>query len=480
MIIITYCALFVLAGCATNPVSKSKEFSLMSEKEELALGQQLAAEYNKNLPLLPDDDPLSVYVNEVGQRLAFVSDRKELFYHFHVVDDATINAFALPGGHIYIHRGLMMYLNSEAELASVLAHEIGHVTARHAAQRYTQIQGYQLGMMVTSIFVPFNQVTGNLANLLAASFISGFGRDMELQADELALKYAPDAGYDPYATIQLLSTLQRVEHVNNLEITDTGEKPPVYHGAFATHPETRKRIQQATEKAQSMHSNGFVNHERMLAALNGYPYGDSPEEGAVVGQKFLHRDLGLQLTFPERWVIQNTPQAVTARIRNQSVYFMMAQKPLSRRVSAKEVLESLFPKRHVGEVTTGTLMGKPYARARVIASAPKVSKAAIDIIVQLDGDKALIVNMWAPRDEIDSYQSDFDAIFKSLKSYDPKIDGDIPRITIHTWHQQDSWQKLAERSGNILGKFTAERFAALNGMELNQSPETGNLIKLVK
>lgn len=470
-----------LAGCATNPASKDKDFVLMSEKAELALGLKLAAQYNQQLPLLDEKDPLSVFVNEVGQRVAVIADRPELFYHFRVVDDATINAFALPGGHIYIHRGLLNHLNSEAELAAVLAHEIGHVTARHAVQRYTQIQGYQLGMLVTSIFVPMQPGTSNLTNLLAASFISGYGRGQELQADELALKYIPKAGYDTQAVEQLLGTLKRLEDIDKKEKRDVGDKVVEYHGAFASHPETKKRIAQTHQQAKALHDNkGLINHQRMLSALDGYPYGDKSEQGAVVGQRFLHPELNLQLKFPERWVIKNTPQAVTARIRQKKVYFELSIKSLSKRRTAAKLLESIFPKRHIENLTSSTIMGYPSAHARVKTSAPHVSEAYIDATVWLKGSQAFLLFMWAPRNDIDQYNADFKAIRNSLKFYDEKKSGGIPRIALHIWKKGDSWSSLARQSKQILGRFTADRIAALNGMNLTQTPKAGYIIKTIK
>ncbi|MBN4082554.1 M48 family metalloprotease [Mariprofundus ferrooxydans] len=469
-----------IAGCATNPVSKEKDFVLMSEKAELALGLKLAKQYNQQLPLLDEKDPLSVFVNEVGQRVATVADRPELFYHFRVVDDATINAFALPGGHIYIHRGLLNHLNSEAELAAVLAHEIGHVTARHAVQRYTQIQAYQLGMMVTSIFVPMQPGASSLTDLLAASFISGYGREQELQADDLAIKYIPKAGYDPAAVIQLLATLKRLEEIDNKEKKDAGDKVNEYHGAFASHPETKKRIAQARQQAKISGREGLINHQRMLSALDGYPYGDKSEQGAVVGQRFLHPELNLQLKFPDRWVIKNTPQAVTARIRQKKVYFELSIKSLSKRRTAAKLLESLFPKRHIEGLTSSTVMGYPSAHARVKASAPHVSEAYIDATVWLKGSQAFLLFMWAPRNDIYQYEADFKAIRNSLKFYDEKKSGGIPRIALHIWKKGDSWSSLARQSHQILGRFTADRIAALNGMGLTQRPKAGYIIKTVK
>jgi len=481
---IKYALYFIIAtlisACATNPVSKENDFVLMSEKSELALGLKLAAQYNQQLPLLDEKDPLAMFVNEVGQRIATVADRPELFYHFRVVDDATINAFALPGGHIYIHRGLLIHLNSEAELAAVLAHEIGHVTARHAVQRYTQVQGYQLGMLVTSIFIPMQPGTSNLTNLLAASFISGYGRKQELEADKLALKYILKAGYDPHAVEHLLMTLKRIETIHKKENNDAGDKIIEYHGAFASHPETQKRILQSQQQRKIIHRKGLINHQRILAALDGYPYGDNPEQGAVVGQYFLHPALNLQLKFPKRWVIKNTPQAITARIRQKKVYFELSIKPLSKRYSASKLLSSMFPKRHIEGLTSGTIMGHQSAHARIKASAPHVSQAYIDATIWMNNAQAFLLFMWAPRNDIDQYDSDFKSILDSLTFYNEKASGGIPRIVLHIWKTGDSWAALARQSHQILGRFTAEKIAVLNGMEATTTPSTGYIIKTVQ
>jgi len=478
---IILCLLFsCLSGCASNPVSKGHDFVLMSEKEELALGKQLQAQYHQSLPLLDEKDPLAVYVNEIGQRVAKVSDRPELFYHFYVVDDRTVNAFALPGGYIYIHRGLLNYLNSEAELASVLGHEIGHVAARHAVQRYTQVKAYQSAMMITSIFVPIQPVTGNLSNLLAASFISGFGREQELQADNLALKYAPNAGYDPYAVTQLLTTLKRLEDLDRREKKDAGEKVREYHGAFASHPETKKRILQVEEKQKLRHVQGLVNHDRFLSHLNGYPYGDGVKDGAVVGQRFVHPELKLQLTFPDRWVLKNSAQSFTARVRKEDAYFSLHLVTLSKRQKAEEVLRDLYRKQDITYIKADKILGHEAAHAHVEGSAPHMRHAAMDVTVWIDEEQAFVMVMWAKKDAFVNYEEDFNAIGLSLKAFDVQAKGAIPRIAMHIWREGDSWQSLAAASGDILGHFTAERFAVLNGMDLAMNPAIGTVIKIVE
>ncbi len=474
----------LLTSCATNPVTKSSEMVLMSESQELELGQQMAAQVAKQLPLLPHSDPLVKYVDKVGQRIAATSDRPELFYRFHVVDDGTINAFALPGGYIYVHRGLLTHFNSEAELAAVLGHEIGHVTARHAVQRYTQAQAYGIGMTVASVLVGIPQGVDQLTNLLATAMIMGYGREQELQADELSLRYLSAAGYDANATIHLLETLERLDAIEKKEQQDTtGEKPKeTYHGAFSSHPETKKRIQEAIAKAAAMQQDGMsrVGRESMLAALDGYPVKDSAKDGAVVGQHFLHPSLGFQLEFPKNWVINNSPSSLTARLRQKEAYFLLGMKNLRKRRTAKEILKTLFPARHIGVITTGTHNGFPFARSRVTASAPHVSRAAIDANVFLHGPRAFIVLLYSKRNEIEMYQAQFDRIRNSFRSYDIARDGDVPKIHNRVWKKRDSWQRLARESHFILGRFTADRLAALNGMDLNQTPEPGTIIKSVR
>jgi predicted Zn-dependent protease len=431
--------------------------------------------------LLPKKDPLALYVDRVGQKVATTSDRPELFYRFHVVDDATINAFALPGGYIFIHRGLVNHMSNEAELAAVLGHEVGHITARHAVQQISKAQAYQLGMAITSIFVPIPQAAGMLTNLMATAIIQGFGREAELQSDELSIRYLTRAGYDPNATLGILKTLKRLDELDTKEKKDAGEKVEKYHGAFSTHPKTENRIKEViAESASRQGSPGFVNREAFLAAVEGYPYGDSTVQGAVVGRRFLHPDLGIQLKFPKDWVITNTATALNARLRQQKVYFKLQVIDLQLRQSAEEILKDMFTDRHIGKVETKTTNGMSHSRAFVRQSAPHISKAMIDANIFLRGSKAFVLLMWSERDSFDKHTDMFKQIANSFRDYDKERDGDIPRIRLHVWKTGDSWEGQAQKSHNILGRFTAEKLAALNGMELSEQPRNGQLIKTVQ
>ncbi|ATX82388.1 Peptidase family M48 [Mariprofundus ferrinatatus] len=471
----------LLSACATNPATGQQDFVMMTEEEELAIGKQVFAEMRKNMVLLPDSDPLARYVDSVGQRVAATADRKDLFFRFHVVDDDTINAFALPGGYIFIHRGLINHMNNEAELAAVLGHEAGHVTARHSVQQISKARAYQTGMMITSIFVPIPQAAGMVSDLMATAILQGYGRDAELQSDELSIRYLTRAGYDPKATIGILKTLKRLDDIDTKERTDAGEKVEKYHGAFASHPETSQRIEEAIANASALQGRtGMVNREALLAAVDGYAYGDSAEQGAVVGRRFLHPELGIQLAFPKDWVITNSPMALTARIRQKDVYFMLTMNEMQKRLTAEEIVKRMFTDRHILKLEKGVRSGMPYAHGQVRQSAPKVSQAMIDAHVFIDGRKAYMLSMWSDRDQFNNYVDQFSQIANSFRRYDKVKDGDIPKITIYKWKAGDSWQSLAAQRNNLLGRFTAEKLAALNGLGVDEKPAPGTLIKSVK
>ncbi len=476
---------FLVAGCAVNPVSKKSEFVLMSESQELQLGRKMAEKFGKELQLLPASDPLVRYVDRVVQKLAAHSDRPELIYRFHVIDEDTLNAFALPGGYIYIYRGLLNHLNDESELAAVLGHEIGHVTARHAVQRYTKVQSYQLGKMIASVLLPIPQGVGNLTDMLALAVVQGFGREDELQSDELSIRYLQASGYDPRATVRLLETLKRVERLQQDEKKDAGEKVEVYHGAFASHPETEKRIRDAVAKLETggarIPALNSAGHTAMLRHLEGQPYAGSARDGAVLGQRFIHPEMGLALHFPDGWVIRNGKQALTARVRKKRVYFRLTLREMAKRMTAQELLRKLLPARRIrGPMRHGQRDDWQWARVQADVSQPHVSKARVDLSVWLHGGKALLLALWAPRDEVAAWQSQFDTIVASLHRYSRAKDGTVPKIVLHTWRADDSWKQIARRDGMVLGPFTARRLAVLNGMDARDHPEAGRLVKLVR
>lgn len=247
-----------LAGCSANPVSGENQFALMSENEESNAGRQAHQD------VLVQNPPyrgaaLQSYVNRIGQIMAMQSHRNNLPYTFTVLDDPAVNAFALPGGYIYVTTGLLAYLNSEAELAGVLGHEIGHVAARHNVSQASWGAVSELATKVLS------EKLGNpeLISTLSELTLRKYGRDQELQADGLAAEYLARAGYDPAYMVNVIATLQAYDQF-------TGGTSDPYRDLLSTHPSNDQRLQQVIAQARQYGSGGRdPGHESYLRQLEG-------------------------------------------------------------------------------------------------------------------------------------------------------------------------------------------------------------------
>ena len=304
----------VLSGCATNPVSGQQDFVMMSEAQEIALGRSSDIEVRKQYKVYANPT-LQAYVNRVGQELARHSHRPNLHYHFTVLDSPEVNAFALPGGYVYITRGILAYLNSEAEMAAVLGHEIGHVTARHGVRQQSAAQATDIGISIVSIFVPGlnNQLGHDLANLFGGALLSGYGREHELEADRLGADYLARTDYDPQAMIRVVDALKSQELFDAEIAKQEGRAPLRYHGTFATHPDNYTRLQQVVGEAGHLTvANPVENKSEFLKQTNGLAFSDSVEEGVVRDNKFMHPKLGITLAFPPDWSVKNSPTQLVA------------------------------------------------------------------------------------------------------------------------------------------------------------------------
>ncbi len=310
----------LVAGCATNPVTGKQDFVLMSEAEEINLGRQYNQQILKEIPPYQDRE-LAAYIDRVGQRVARSSDRPQLSYHFTLLDSPEVNAFALPGGYIYLYRGLLAYLNSEAQLAAVLGHEIGHVTARHSVRQ-------QSAATVTGLAGAILQATtgvraaNDLFSVLGKALLSGYGREHELEADRLGARYLARAGYDPQAMIDVISLLKNQELFEKQRARAEGREPHAYHGVFASHPRNDRRLQEVVGEARHLKVRGVTRPERadFLAALDGLAFGDSEAGGIVLKGRFLHKPLDFGLTFPDDWIIKNRPDRLVALAPQQKAY----------------------------------------------------------------------------------------------------------------------------------------------------------------
>ncbi len=347
-------ALALLTGCGSaviNPVTGQAERSVMSEQAELSEGakahQQVLQEYG-----VVRDARLQAYVNNVGQRLAKLSHRNQLQWHFTVLDSPEINAFALPGGYVYVTRGIMAYLQNEAELAGVIGHEIGHVTARHGAQRATRQQDAGLGVLAASVLGAVLESQGlsgagrlasDVSQTAAAGYMASYGREQELQADQLGAEYLARTAYDPRHLVNVINGLKSQERFAADQARAAGRAAPAQNSWLASHPSNDQRLQQITQL--SSHYKGNYADEgraRYLQATSGMAFGESAEQGLTRGQNFYHTSLGIAITAPAGWRIQNTPDTLALVNAPGDAALMIQAAPARAGRTHDEVIRTLL------------------------------------------------------------------------------------------------------------------------------------------
>ena len=315
----------LLAGCGSvvnNPVTGQGERSVMSEAAEIAEGRKSHAQVLQEYGVL-QNPRVQAYVNDIGQRLARQSQRANLQWTFTVLDSPEINAFALPGGYVYITRGIMVYLDSEADLAGVVGHEIGHVTARHGAQRATRQQDAGLGVLAASILGAVlesqgvggaGRVASDLSQTVAAGYVSRYGREQELQADGLGAEYLSRIRFDPRNMVNVINVLKNQDRFAADLARSQGRPAPAQNSWLSSHPSSDQRLDAITRLAAQYKTGAAYNDEgraRYQQILDGMAFGESAEQGLTRGRNFYHTSLGFALTASEGWRIQNEADQIT-------------------------------------------------------------------------------------------------------------------------------------------------------------------------
>ena len=459
-----------LASCATNPATGQRQLMLMSEGEEVALGKQYDQQVREQMGLYDDPD-LQRYVSSVGQRLAKASHRPNLPWTFAVVDEPAVNAFALPGGFIYLTRGIMPFLRNEAELAAVLGHEVGHVDARHSASAASRQMAAGGGLALLGIFVPETQP---FQPLLGAGFELLFlrhGRDAELESDKLGVEYATANGWSASGMPGMLNTLQRLDEAS-------GSRRGVPNWAL-THPPAADRVQRVQEAvATAPASARTVNAEALEQRLDGLVFGDSREKGIVRGNQFLHPVLGFGMQFPQGWEIQNTNEQVTAvesEKGNVGVILRLSEGSGSLEQTARTQMSSAgFQQRNGGRETINGMnayVGTYEATAdgtRVVARAAHIAA----------NNRVYMIAGLATAGDFNRVDNAFDATIQSFRGLSrAEADRIQPnRIDFYTVRSGDTWASIAERGG---AGVKASTIAIMNGADPGGRPPIGERIRIV-
>ncbi|MBL4690540.1 MAG: M48 family metalloprotease [Rhodospirillales bacterium] len=325
--------LFFTGACTTNPATGQQSFTaFMSREDEIRIGAEEHPKLIKEFGGAYTDARLRAYIHRIGQTLVRHADASGLPYTFTILNDDKVNAMALPGGYIYITRGLLALAENEAEMAGVLAHEIGHVTARHTAERYSTAQATNLGLMVLGVLgsaagVPSG--VGRLVGFGAQAALQSYSREQELQADMLAVRYLSRAGYSPQAMTSFFRTLKAHEKLVRAMEGKKGEAPS---NIMATHPRTAQRIGQAIQLANAARvANPVFGRAEFLDQIDGMVFGDDPEQGVRRGRVFTHPGLGIRFQAPANFVLFNSARQVVARGPGKSLMVFDLANPKSAR-----------------------------------------------------------------------------------------------------------------------------------------------------
>lgn len=242
----------LLLGCATeyNIATQRKEWIYYDTEREVRLGRSILKEIEKKYKFF-EDPILKEKVSKIGERLIKVCDRKDLDYEFYILDEEEINAFALPGGLIFVYRGLLERIDSDDQLACILGHEIGHIVAKHAVKKLQAAMGYTLIRILVGT-IPETAQIGRGMDLAFEQILSGFSREDEFLADRLGVRYAKRAGFSPYGMIEFLEKLHRIEL----------RKPPKPKSYIKTHPFIPDRIRVVKEEiGEKISFTDYINIE---------------------------------------------------------------------------------------------------------------------------------------------------------------------------------------------------------------------------
>jgi predicted Zn-dependent protease len=469
----------LMAGCSTNPVTGRPELVSMSPAEEQTAGDEA------HEALLEDyatygDKALQAYVDRVGQRLAAVSHRPELTYRFTVLDSPEINAFALPGGYVYITRGLLAYLNSEAELAGVLGHEIGHITARHAARQQTTQLATQLGIGVFSILVPQAGLAGRqAAAILGNALVLGYGRDQELEADGLGAEYLDRADYDPKAMLSVLRVLDAQQALDEKLARAEGRPVRRYHGLFSTHPDNDTRLAEVVARpASAAAAPRLLGRDPFLDAIEGLAFGEDPAGGVVEKNCLLHPALDLAVEFPKDWTVKNETRRVTATDPKGLAEIQLGVVDAKGLSDPQDVLRRLGVAEFI-QATAFRIIGLPgvMGYSRLVMGG---SSFTVRLIVVLNGEEALIfIGMTARERDLKLRDAEFQSVVNQLRRLTAQEHAKVhtQRIRVRTLSQDTDWTSLAADSP--LRRLAVEQLRALNAGQDDSDLRAGARVKLI-
>ena len=462
-------------ACVKNPVTGGRQLALISESQEIAIGQESHPEILTEFGIV-EDQVLQSYFSQIGQNIAKVSHRPDLKWQFTVVDSPVVNAFAVPGGYIYLTRGILAHMNNEAELAGVLGHEIGHVTARHSVTQLSQQQLLGISLGVGSIFSSTFRQFSSLAETGLGIMMLKYSRDHERQADQLGIQYMTQAGYDP-------SEMSRFFQLFVSMREEEGQAIPNW---LSSHPAPPDRIEATATAAQKIKQESpgrqyKVNADALLARIDGIVYGDNPREGFEENGRFYHPDMRFQFDFQQGWKMQNTKSAVAFMEPGGNAMLQLTLVPPKQGATPEAVARSMASQEGIQFLEGGPLRidGNPAFMGRYRLQVESGIIEATAAFISYGNNTYQLMGMSAPS-TYSSFARGFDSSIRSFRQLnDARILSAQPdRVRIYRAQRGETLNGILRSQSQR--QTAANDISLLNRLNPDQTLNAGAAVKLIR
>ena len=463
----------LLLACAVNPVTGKRQFMLLSESDEIQLGKSSDAQIVQQYGVYPDKN-LAAYITGIGMKMAKLSHRPNLPYEFKVMDTPVINAFAIPGGDVYITRGILAYLNNEAELAGVMGHEIGHITARHSAEQYSEAQLAQLGLGLGSILSETFQKYAGIAQFGVGMLFLKFSRENESQSDELGVQYSTEAGYDATQMANFFHTLDRM--------SPSGSRDGLAEW-FSTHPNPEGRAVKVETMAREWRQKEggktlVVGRDEFLHHIDGIVFGDDPRQGYLENGIFYHPDLTFLFSIPADWKVVNTPTQVqvTSPQEDAVILFTKDAAATPEDAAAKFISDS---KATVVSQNSTKVHGMPATALMADIQSQQEVLRVLAYFIKKD-QHIFVFYGFTAQPSFETYQNNFLQTIGSFNRLTDqnKINVQPDRIKLVTVTKSGALRDVL--TGYKVSGDELDKMALLNGMQLTENVPANTIIKIVE
>lgn len=474
---------FILSSCAINPATKQREFMIVSEEQEFRIGKKVNKQVREDMGVYLELSELRSLVKELGENIGRNSDRSNLIYRIEIVDSPDFNAFALPGGFVYVHRGLLERMNSLDDLASVLGHEIAHVAARHSAAQISKAQLMNIGLLGATIATKGAiQDYGQLIQLGGALAFNKFSRDDEREADYFGTRYMTRAGYNPKASIDVMN------HIQNLQIRE----PTTLETWFMTHPPTRERLANLNHEIEEirLEQPGVLNRplkrNQYVALLDRLAVGEWNGNELVSGERYYNKEFLLSLKIPEGWRARINSKQYTALFAHpkKGFYAFFDIEPLRIHKTTAEYFRDFEKRvkqrglRKVKSLTTNRILRHDALIGIYKGYDRKRDSIMAEGIAFVKGTNGYSLIGSSKKDDFEEFQPLVESMIESLQFISQREASELKpsRLRIHKVENGETWASITEKYFN--SSFGMEKLAEYNGLEASQEPSPGILLKI--